>query len=153
VRINITPSEEAQNMKTNNIKTHIEIVGSILLFIALTFYSNAQDNSVILSPKLITLDKGSSISVKIFNGPPETVTMHSGYMVLAPSKSVGKHSTKGNEEAIIVLAGTGEMKIIGDSVLHLRPYCVAYCPPNTEHDMVNIGTDTLRYIYIVARAK
>jgi quercetin dioxygenase-like cupin family protein len=74
-------------------------------------------------------------------------------MVLAPLKSVGRHSTKANEEAIVVLAGTGEMRILGGTTLHLRPYCVAYCPPNTEHDVMNIGTDTLRYVYIVARAK
>jgi mannose-6-phosphate isomerase-like protein (cupin superfamily) len=74
-------------------------------------------------------------------------------MVLAPSKSVGKHSTRDNEEAIVVLSGTGEIKIIGGSTLHLRPDCVAYCPPNTEHNVTNTGTDTLRYVYIVAKAK
>ncbi len=105
------------------------------------------------TPKLIALDKLSSDSAQVLNGPPETVTMRSGYMVLAPLKSVGKHCTNDNEEAIVVLSGTGEMKIIGGSTLHLRPYCVAYCPTNTEHDVMNIGTDTLRYIYIVARAK
>jgi len=73
--------------------------------------------------------------------------------VLAPSKSVGRHSTKDNEEAIVVLSGIGEMNIIGESTLHLRPYCVAYCPPNTEHNVTNTGTDTLRYVYIVAKAK
>ena len=139
-------------MKTKNFVSHTKIVGSISLLIALTFQSNAQDNQSKLTSRLITLDQASSSSTKILHGPPETVTMRSGYMVLAPLKSVGKHSTKDNEEAIVVLAGTGEMKIIGDSVLPLRPYCVSYCPPNTEHDVVNTGSDTLRYIYIVAKA-
>jgi mannose-6-phosphate isomerase-like protein (cupin superfamily) len=145
--------KETQKMKTNSYVHHVIFIGIILLYIASTNHSNAQNNPITPVPKLITLDRSSPNSVQILNGPLETVTMRSGYMVLAPLQSVGKHSTKDNEEAIVVLAGTGEMKIIGDSVLHLRPYCVAYCPPNTEHDVVNIGTDTLRYIYIVAKAK
>ena len=124
-----------------------------ILFIAVSLHSYAQKNPMKLIPKLITLDQISPESARVLNGPPETVTMHSGYMVLAPSKSVGRHSTRDNEEAIVVLAGTGEMKIIGGTTLHLHPYCVAYCPPNTEHDVANTGTETLRYVYIVARAK
>jgi mannose-6-phosphate isomerase-like protein (cupin superfamily) len=125
----------------------------ILFFtIASPLHSFAQKNPMKLMPKVITLDQSSPDSAQILHGPPETVTMRSGYMVLAPLKSVGKHSTKDNEEVIAILSGTGEMKIIGGSTLHLRPYCVAYCPPNTEHDVTNTGIDTLRYIYIVARA-
>jgi mannose-6-phosphate isomerase-like protein (cupin superfamily) len=126
---------------------------TIFLIIGLPILSFGQMIPIKPTPKLIALDKLSSDSAQVLNGPPETVTMRSGYMVLAPSKSVGRHSTRDNEEAIVVLAGTGEMKIVGGSTLHLRSYCVAYCPPNTEHDVVNMGTDTLRYIYIVARAK
>jgi quercetin dioxygenase-like cupin family protein len=79
--------------------------------------------------------------------------MRSGYMILAPSKSVGKHSTKGYEEAVIVLAGKGEMRITGGPTLHLRGYSIAYCPPMTEHDVVNTGPDTLRYIWLVAKTQ
>jgi quercetin dioxygenase-like cupin family protein len=139
-------------MKKNNNMSQVLFVLILFFIIALSHHSYAQKNPMKLIPKLITLDQISLDSARILNGPPETVTMRSGYMVLAPSKSVGRHSTRDNEEAIVVLAGTGEMNIIGGSTLHLRPYCVAYCPPNTEHDVVNIGTDTLRYVYIVARA-
>jgi quercetin dioxygenase-like cupin family protein len=104
-------------------------------------------------PHLIQLDSTAPDSMDIFKGPPETVTMRSGYMVLAPSKSVGKHSTRHNEEAVIVLAGTGEMRIVNGPTLTLKPYCVAYCPPATEHDVVNTGRDTLRYIWLVANTK
>jgi quercetin dioxygenase-like cupin family protein len=140
-------------MKKNNHMFQVFFALILFSIIALTLHSYAQKNPMKLMPKLITLDQISHDSAQVLNGPPETVTMRSGYMVLAPSKSVGRHSTRDYEEAIVVLAGKGEMKIIGGSTLHLRPYCVAYCPPNTEHDVMNIGTDTLRYIYIVARAK
>jgi quercetin dioxygenase-like cupin family protein len=140
-------------MKTNKYMIGISCALIFALILALSLHSFAQTNPAKPLSKLVTLDPASSSSTQIFSGPPETVTMHSGYMVLAPSKSVGRHSTKNNEEAIIVLAGKGEMILIGGPTYHLHPYCVAYCPPNTEHDVTNRGTDTLRYIYIVAKAK
>jgi quercetin dioxygenase-like cupin family protein len=73
-------------------------------------------------------------------------------MVLAPTQSVGRHSTRTNEEAVIVLAGSGEMRISNGPVLQLRPYSVLYVPPETEHDVFNTGADTLRYVWVVARA-
>jgi mannose-6-phosphate isomerase-like protein (cupin superfamily) len=138
-------------MKKNN--QILWIIVALILLIALSHYSYAQKNLMKPIPKLITLDNLSPDSAQILNGSPETVSMRSGYMILAPSKSVGRHSTKDNEEAIVVLAGTAEMRIIGGSTLQLHPYCVAYCPPNTEHDVTNTGIDTLRYVYIIARAK
>jgi hypothetical protein len=30
---------------------------------------------------------------------------------------------------------------------------VAYCPPGTEHDVVNTGAVPLRYIYLVAKPR
>jgi mannose-6-phosphate isomerase-like protein (cupin superfamily) len=138
-------------MKKNNLL--FRIIVALNLLIVLSHHSYTQKNPMKPIPKLITLDNLSPDSAQVLNGPPETVTMRSGYMVIVPSKSVGRHSTRNNEEAIVVLSGTGEMKIIGGLTLHLRPYCVAYCPPNTEHDVTNTGTDTLRYVYIVARTK
>jgi mannose-6-phosphate isomerase-like protein (cupin superfamily) len=101
---------------------------------------------------VIALDASAIQPIDVFKGPPETYTMRSGYMILGPSRSVGKHSTRGNEEALIVLAGTGEMRITGGKSFPLRAYVVAYCPPFTEHDVVNTGQDTLRYIWLVAKA-
>ena len=104
-------------------------------------------------PRVVQLDPSATDSMDILTGPPGTATMHSGYMVLAPGKSVGRHSTRGYEEALIVLAGSGEMRIINGRTMQLKPYSVAYCPPATEHDVFNTGNDTLRYVYLVAKAK
>jgi quercetin dioxygenase-like cupin family protein len=140
-------------MKKNNLIPTISFAIILFLIITLTIHLFAQKSAMKPTPKLITLDQFSPESVKILNGSPETVTMRSGFMVLAPSKSVGRHSTKNNEEAIVVMSGKGEFRIIGGLTFQLHPHCIVYCPPNTEHDVVNTGTDTLRYIYIVARAE
>jgi mannose-6-phosphate isomerase-like protein (cupin superfamily) len=128
----------------------------LLLGVALIASSpsaNAQKGPASMpKPRLIVLSPSAAESTDIFKGPPQTVTMRSGMMVLAPSKSVGKHSTHTFEEAVIVLAGTGEMRIAGGPTFRLKPYCVAYCPPATEHDVINTGSETLRYIWLVAKA-
>lgn len=102
--------------------------------------------------KTVELDITATEYVRILGGPPESVTMRSGYVVLQPSQSVGRHSTEIFEEMIIVLEGEGELLLGDGSVLGLRPHMVAYCPPGTEHDVRNNGDSPLRYIYIVARA-
>jgi quercetin dioxygenase-like cupin family protein len=103
-------------------------------------------------PKLVTLDLTATEYLSVLGGPPESVTMRSGYVVLLPSNSVGKHNTDSYEEIVVVLDGEGEMRFGDGSVLSLKPHVVAYCPPKTEHDVRNSGDRPLRYLYIVAKA-
>jgi len=103
-------------------------------------------------PKRVALDRDATGYLRVLGGPPESVSMRSGYVVLLPEKSVGRHNTESYEEALVVLEGEGEMLFADGSVLPLEPYVVAYCPPETEHDVRNTGNKPLRYVYIVARA-
>jgi len=104
-------------------------------------------------PKVVPLNKVENGIQPVLNGPPETATMKSGYVVLNPGHSVGKHSTEHNEEMLVVLEGTGEMLFRDGSKLDLEGRTAVYCPPETEHDVKNTGTTPLRYVYIVARAE
>lgn len=87
----------------------------------------------------------------LLGGPPQTAGMESGVITLAPTKSVGKHSTKNYEEMLVILSGTGKLKITGGTSLVLKKNVVTYCPPNTEHDVINTGKTPLRYIYVAAK--
>ncbi len=111
----------------------------------------AQHGSAGPQPHVVQLDKDARESADVFNGPPETVSVLSGYMVLAPGDSVAKHSTGTYEEVVIVLSGSGEMRVTGGGTFGLKPCAVAYCPPLTEHAVVNTGPDTLRYIWVAAK--
>ena len=104
-------------------------------------------------PKLISLDLAASEYKRLLGGPPETVTMHSGLVVLNPGKSVGKHNTKNYEEVLVILEGEGEMKITDGPTLPLKTGSLAYCPPRTEHDVVCTGQAKLKYVYVVAKAE
>lgn len=104
-------------------------------------------------PKMIPLDRSENGIQPVLNGPPETVTMKSGYVVLDPGHTVGKHSTENHEEILIVLEGEGQMLFHDGSTLELKAHSALYCPPQTEHDVKNTGSAKLRYVYIVANAR
>lgn len=103
--------------------------------------------------KTIHLDAGGKDYLALLEGPPQTVTMRSGLVVLAPGKSVGEHSSKDNEETIVVLEGHGELRVPGRPAVPFEKEMAVYIPPGTDHDMVNTGTGVLRYVYVVASAK
>lgn len=89
-------------------------------------------------------------SSTVLSGPPESVTMRSGLVLLASGKSVGKHSTGQHEEVLIVLEGKGQMTFADGSSLPVEANHAVYCPPATEHNVTNTGSGPLRYVYVVA---
>jgi len=81
--------------------------------------------------------------------PPESRRLKAGVVTLAPGEAVGTHRTHHREELIVALAGEGllmkpdgEQRFAADEAL--------YVPPETEHDVRNVGDGTLRYCYVVA---
>ena len=104
-------------------------------------------------PKVIKLDAGGQGYLRVLGGPPETSSMRSGLVVLAPGASVGKHNTDQYEELIVVFEGRAEVRIAGRPAMSLPGGSAAYCPPHTEHDVFNVGTTPLRYLYVVAEEK
>ena len=126
-------------------------MAGLLLVFCFALFGQKHDSSLRPVPKVVKLDAGTKDYVRILGGPPETSTMHSGLVVLAPGKSVGKHSTEQYEELVIPLAGIGEMIITGGDTLPFGKGEVAYCPSHTEHDVVNTGTEEMRYVYVVAK--
>jgi quercetin dioxygenase-like cupin family protein len=102
-------------------------------------------------PRVIRLGDGAVRYQPVLEGPPDSIALHSGVVTLAPEKSVGMHSTKGWEELITVLEGQGELQIAGHDPLPIEPGVAAYCPPQSDHDVVNTGSSTLRYLFVVTQ--
>jgi mannose-6-phosphate isomerase-like protein (cupin superfamily) len=96
------------------------------------------------SAKVVELDTYGKDHLQLLGGPPESVTMQSGLVVLAPEQSVGKHSTHQHEELLVVLEGKGQMILKDKPSLPVEANHVVYCPPQTEHDVKNTGTSVLR---------
>jgi quercetin dioxygenase-like cupin family protein len=60
------------------------------------------------------------------------------------------HDTEQYEELVIPLEGQGELRIPGREPLPLAPGVVAYAPPNTTHDVANVGPTVFRYVFVAA---
>ena len=86
----------------------------------------------------------------LLKGAPQTSGMRGGSVKLRPGESVGWHSTSGNEEALVILHGSGVANIEGHSDLPLHEQTLAYIPPATRHNVTNNGTQVLEYVWVVA---
>ena len=81
-----------------------------------------------------------------------TFGIKSGHVILGPGENVGEHTTAEREELIIVLKGKGEARVDKGSVLKIDDSLVLYIPPEASHDIKNIGSGILEYIFITSRA-
>ena len=103
--------------------------------------------------KAVTLEPGDQSYVLLLKGVPETKSLRSGLVTLAPGKSVGVHNSGVNEEMLVPLEGLGELRFSDHPAIVIKPGLITYAPAHTEHDVVNTGSGTLRYIFITARAE
>ena len=88
---------------------------------------------------------------RLIPGAPESCGMKSGRVWLAPGNDCGQHSTDGNEEQLVFLAGQGTAHV-GDRKLDVGVGKICYIPPHTTHNIVNTGAEPLIYIFCVAPA-
>ncbi len=103
--------------------------------------------------KVVKLEPGDKSYLLLLHGPPETASMRSGLVTLAPGASIGKHNTEAFEEMLVPLEGEGELRITGQPAVRIEPGLITFAPAHTEHDVTNTGARPLRYIFIVARAE
>lgn len=133
-----------------------------LVLLALTFVvlgtvtlarPTADEGAAVPRVKVVKLEPGDASYLMLLKGPPETASMRSGLVTLAPGASIGKHNTQKNEEMLVPLEGEGELRITGQPAIQIRPGLITYAPAHSEHDVTNTGTGPLRYIFIVAKAE
>jgi mannose-6-phosphate isomerase-like protein (cupin superfamily) len=89
---------------------------------------------------------------RVLEGRPQTCGMRSGRVHLKPGEACGQHSTKNQEELLVFLNGRGELLIADKDRFAVGAGKTAYIPPETLHDVRNVGPDPLVYIYCVAPA-
>ena len=87
---------------------------------------------------------------RLLKGKPQTCGMRSGRVYLAPGESCGQHSTEQHEELLVFLSGQGQILIGQKDSFQIGQGKVCYIPPETVHDIKNIGAEPLTYIYCVA---
>ncbi|RJO65352.1 MAG: cupin domain-containing protein [Candidatus Omnitrophota bacterium] len=96
----------------------------------------------------VTPIEGNERFQRLLAGIPFTAGMKSGCVTLKPQESIGEHITDAKEEAIIVLEGMAEVYIEGRPFFTAQAKSLVYIPPETTHDIKNIGNAILRYVYV-----
>jgi mannose-6-phosphate isomerase-like protein (cupin superfamily) len=87
---------------------------------------------------------------RLIPGAPATAGIKSGAVVLQPGESVGEHVTEHKEECIVVLHGRARLSCAGAEDTPVDAPAVLYVPPETAHNIVNDGSNELRYVYVTA---
>ena len=105
-----------------------------------------------LKLKIVKLESGSRYQ-RLFNKDSGTCGMKSGHVILKKGEEIGEHSTNGLEEALVVLKGRGRLVINKDEAIDFETNTVLYVPPDTIHNVKNIGNETLEYIFIASNAE
>jgi mannose-6-phosphate isomerase-like protein (cupin superfamily) len=122
-----------------------------LTCVALAFGLIAAQEAVRREPMTFTLVCAGG-DCPLLKGKPQTSGMRGGSVKLKPGDSVGWHSTRANEEALVILHGSGIAKIEGHSDVPLKEKMLAYIPPATRHNVTNNGTEVLEYVWLVSPA-
>jgi mannose-6-phosphate isomerase-like protein (cupin superfamily) len=100
-------------------------------------------------PRVIDWTGGPSY-LPLLEGPPATCGMRSGRVELAAGQQIGEHSTGRHEEVLVIIEGEGDVAVQGAGPLAVRGGQAVYIPPQTRHNVRNVGPATLRYVYVVA---
>ena len=123
----------------------------MLICAVLAFGAVAAQEAVKREPFTFALDCGGG-DCPLLKGFPQTNGMRGGSVKLKPGDSVGWHSTAANEEALVILHGSGVANIEGRPDVPLKEKMLAYIPAATRHNVTNNGTDVLEYVWVVAPA-
>lgn len=84
---------------------------------------------------------------------PSTAGFRSGQVILQPGESIGEHATRNKEEVIVIFEGRAEISSERGPSLIADKESVSYIPPETKHNVKNVGSTVLRYIYLVSPVK
>jgi oxalate decarboxylase/phosphoglucose isomerase-like protein (cupin superfamily) len=109
------------------------------------------NNEIRVVPFMGSLPDDNTKYFPILNNKQNCLKLHSGMVRLQPGESVGEHSTEDHEELIIVMSGSGELEVEGLGRREIAAGQIAYNPPNTKHNIINTGNESMRYIYIVTK--
>ena len=102
-----------------------------------------------LKAKILKLEPSSKYQ-RLFDKDSGTFGIKAGHVMLKQGEEIGEHSTNDREEALIILKGKGQLEINKRENLDFKDNAVLYIPPDTIHNVKNIGKGILEYIFITS---
>ena len=143
-------------------KAYIKIIITIIAFTACTlgviYFSSSNRFKVekitftTPVPKSIRINLDENLFQNIIDHP-ESSAVKLTLVTLKPEEHRLNKSDEQHEVMIVTLAGNGIVKIKHkeekDEILNISTRDLAYCPPGTAFDIIDSGTETLKYLYII----
>lgn len=118
---------------------------------SLPVFSQGFEKEVKKMEPFIVQFKYAKKEMRLLEGPPQTIGFRSGLVILEKGKVMEEHSTKRNEEVLVILEGRGEAIFNqGHSPIIIQEGSILYIPPEAIHSIKNTGRKALKYIYLVA---
>ena len=94
--------------------------------------------------------KGRKRFLRLFGESSKPYGLVSGLVTLKSKESIGLHNTQNKEEVLIILQGQAQVSSGKHSRIKVKKNFFVYIPPQTDHDLKNIGKTVLKYVYITA---
>lgn len=101
-------------------------------------------------PKSIKFDAKEKYTRLFSTKSGNALSLCSGHVVLKEGENIGEHNTGDSEEILIILEGKGELCINKSERLEFERDTALYIPPNTIHDVKNIGKGLLKYVFVTS---
>jgi len=77
--------------------------------------------------------------------------LRAGLVTLRPGELIGEHKTTGKEEAIIILEGSAAVYFGKRKKIKTGKNSFVFIPPETAHNVENVGSKKLQYVYVTAQ--
>ncbi len=143
---------KSHGLLRKRIKTMVALFAGVIGSISASGCATNQAGLSLSDKKVCVIDLKSEPGRQVLlEGEPQTFGMRSGRVYLQQGESIGRHSTKDNEELLVFLSGKG-VALIGEkeSAFDVGQGKVCYIPSNTIHNIKNTSAVPLIYIYCVA---
>lgn len=103
-------------------------------------------------PKLVKLGSTEKYQ-RLISKDLGSFGIKSGHVTLKPGENIGEHSTSEREEIIIILRGEGKAIVDKNKIFTIKADHVLYIPPQTTHDIKNLGKENLGYVFVTSKAQ
>ncbi|MDR1835526.1 MAG: cupin domain-containing protein [Fusobacteriaceae bacterium] len=126
------------------------------------FGKAAKDSQVFLKENLETWDRenvaggtgtlAGKFSFTRNNAEPSFVIKEIGWMTLKPGDSIGSHAHGDNEDAYVIVSGTGEFTGSDGKAVKVGPQDITIARPGQSHALKNTGTEPLVFLDVVSKS-
>lgn len=95
--------------------------------------------------------KGRQRFLRLLGDSTKTKGLRAGLVTLKPKESIGEHITENKEEAIVIIKGSAKIYFGKNKMLKVKQNSFVFIPPGTMHNVENLGSKILQYVYITTQ--